>query len=89
MRALFGVVGLLLTLAIVGIVAVKQLKAVGRSVGAASGASATSSTAASTTPSTAPGANVAEQSRQLQDKLRSDVVKSLEQGAARNDEAAK
>ena len=89
MRALFGVVGLLLTLAIVGIVAVKQLNAVGRSVGAAPGASASSSTAASTTPSTAPGANVAEQSRQLQDKLRSDVVKSLEQGAARNDEAAK
>ena len=85
MRALFGVVGLLLTLAIVGIVAVKQLNAVGRSVGAAPGASATSSTA----PSTAPGANVAEQSRQLQDKVRSDVVKSLEQGAARNDEAAK
>ena len=54
-------------------------------MGAAPGASATSSTA----PSTAPGANVAEQSRQLQDKVRSDVVKSLEQGAARNDEAAK
>lgn len=85
MRALFGVVGLLLTLVIVGIAAVKQLNAVGRSVGAAPGASATSSTA----PSTAPGANVAEQSRQLQDKVRSDVVKSLEQGAARNDEAAK
>ena len=77
MRALFGVVGLLLTLAIVGIVAVKQLNAVGRSVGAAPGASAP------------PSGNVAEQSRQLQDKLRSDVVKSLEQGAARNDEAAK
>ena len=85
MRALFGVVGLLLTLVIVGIVAVKQLNAVGRSVGAAPGASASSSTA----PSTTPGGNVAEQSRQLQDKLRSDVVKSLEQGAARNDEAAK
>ena len=85
MRALFGLVGLLLTLAIVGIVAVKQLNAVGRSVGAAPGASATSSTAASTTPA----GNVAEQSRQLQDKVRSDVVKSLEQGAARNDEAAK
>ena len=85
MRALFGVVGLLLTLAIVGIVAVKQLNAVGRSVGAAPGASASSSTAAST----APAGNAAEQSRQLQDKLRSDVVKSLEQGAARNDEAAK
>ena len=85
MRALFGVVGLLLTLAIVGIVAVKQLNAVGRSVGAAPGASASSSTA----PSTTPAGNVAEQSRQLQDKVRSDVVKSLEQGAARNDEAAK
>ena len=85
MRALFGVVGLLLTLAIVGIVAVKQLNAVGRSVGAASGASATSSTA----PSTSPSGNVAEQSRQLQDKVRNDVAKALEQGAARNGEAEK
>ena len=85
MRALFGVVGLLLTLAIIGIVAVRQLNAVGRSVGAAPGASAT----ASAPPSTPPAGNVAEQSRQLQDKVRSDVVKSLEQGAARNDEAAK
>lgn len=85
MRALFGVVSLLLTLAIVGIVAVRQLNAVGRSVGAAPGASAT----ASTPPSTPPAGNVAEQSRQLQDKVRSDVAKSLEQGAARNDEAAK
>ena len=82
MRALFGVVGLLLTLAIVGIVAVKQLNAVGRSVGAAPGP-------ASATPSTAPAGNVAEQSRQLQDKVRNDVAKALEQGAARNDEAAK
>lgn len=89
MRALFGVVGLLLTLAIVGIVAVRQLNAVGRSVGAAPGGSATSSAAPSTTPSTAPAGNVAEQSRQLQDKVRADVAKSLEQGAARNDEAEK
>ena len=85
MRALFGVVGLLLTLAIIGIVAVRQLNAVGRSVGAAPGASAT----ASTPPSITPAGNVAEQSRQLQDKVRSDVAKALEQGAARNDEAAK
>jgi len=85
MRALFGVVGLLLTLAIVGIVAVKQLNAVGRSVSAAPGASATSSTA----PSISPSGNVAEQSRQLQDKVRNDVAKALEQGAARNGEAEK
>lgn len=82
MRALFGVVSLLLTLAIMGIVAVKQMNAVGRSVGAVPGA-------ASATLPTTPAGNVGEQSRELQDKVRADVAKALEQGAARNDEAAK
>ena len=88
LRALFGVVGLLLTLAIVGIVAVKQLNAVGRSVGATSPAGGSAS-AAQARPEAASNGTIVEQSKQIQDKVRSDVAKALEQGAARTEEAAK
>lgn len=75
MRAVFGVVVLLVALAIVGMLAVKQLKATGQSVGAAlpaAGGSATEATAA----------NVREQSQQLQQRVQSDIAKALEQGGA-------
>lgn len=79
MRAVFGVVGLLVALGVVGLLAVKQLRATGQAVGAALPAAA------------APGASavtVREQSRQLQQKIQSDVTRMLEQGAAsRRDEA--
>lgn len=88
LRALFGVVGLLLTLAIIGIVAVKQLNAVGRSVGATSQAGGSAS-ATQARPEAASSGTIVEQSKQIQDKVRSDVAKALEQGAARTEEAAK
>ncbi len=85
MRALFGVVGLLLALVIVGLVAVKQLNAMGHSNGAASRAASAGLAA----PDATAGGTVADQSRQLQDQVRRDVGKALEQGAARTEEAAK
>ena len=88
MKALFGMVGLLLALAVVGIVAVKQLNAVGRSVGSAAQVD-TSASSGQATPAAAPTGTLVEQSKQIQDKVRNDVVKALEQGAARNDEVAK
>ena len=76
MRAVFSVVGLLVVLAIVGLVAKKQLQATGQGIVAVAPA--------------ASGGNVVEQSRQLQQQVKSDVAKALEQGAAaRKDEADK
>lgn len=74
MRVVFGVVGLLVALAIVGIVAKKQLQATGQ--------------VAATVAPAASGATVAEQSRQIQRQIQQDVTKALEQGAAaRQDES--
>ena len=83
MKATFGFVSLLIALAIIGVVINKQLKAVGKvPVVAADGSVSQGTGAASGT--------VREQSQQLQEKVRSDVVKALEQGAqgsARQDDA--
>jgi hypothetical protein len=77
MKAIFGVVSLLVVLAIVGVLASRQMKAV----------SSVPVTASQT--GDAPTANVREQSQQVQDKVRSDVTQALEQGAARREEADK
>ena len=84
MRALFGALSLLVVLAIVGILAVKQLRTVGSSLGAAGLPTATSGPVAGAAGTTvAPTAsNVREQSQQLQQRVRNDVTKALEQGAA-------
>jgi hypothetical protein len=79
---LFGMVGLLVALAIVGLLAMKQLRATGQvaaqALPALPGAARTASEA------------VREQSRQLQQRVKSDVDQALQQGAAsRGDEAAK
>lgn len=83
MRAIFGVVSLLVVLAIVGLLVSRQLKAVSSSV---------SSAAAQMAPGGASGpaltGTVREQSQQLQQKVANDVVKALEQGA-RKDESDK
>ena len=74
MRAVFGVVSLLVVLAIVGVLASKQLRAVDSSV-------------ATVAPAASAG-TVVEQSRRLQQQVESDVAKALAQGAgARKDEA--
>lgn len=77
MKAIFGVVSLLVVLAGVGVLASRQLKSVGKLPAAVSGAGS------------APAGNVREQSQQIQDKVRSDLNQALEQGAARREEADK
>ncbi|HKW84157.1 MAG TPA: hypothetical protein VJN68_10430 [Burkholderiaceae bacterium] len=68
MKAMFGMVSLLIALAIVGFLAARQLKTVAPSSGvAASG-------------------TVREQSQQIQQKVKDDVAKALQQGVeARKD----
>ena len=61
MKAMFGVVSLLIALAIVGFLAARQLR--------------------TTAPSAASG-TVREQSQQIQQKVKDDVAKALQQGAA-------
>jgi hypothetical protein len=84
MRAIFGVVSLLVMVAIVGLLASRQLKTVNSSV---------SSAAAQAAPAGASGApalagTVPEQSRQVQQQFVNDVTKAMEQGA-RKDESDK
>ncbi|MEO6030332.1 MAG: hypothetical protein ABIP61_00285 [Burkholderiaceae bacterium] len=75
MKALFGIVSLLVALAVVGLLAARQLQAVAPSV-------APAAAAAAGVPAFAASGNVREQSRQLQRKVQDDVAKALEQGAA-------
>jgi type II secretory pathway pseudopilin PulG len=79
MRAVLGVVSLLVVLAVIGVLATKQLRTIGRSVSSASPQEATP----------AASATVREQSQQLQQRVRTDVTRALEQGAARSEESAK
>lgn len=81
MRVVLGVASLLVALAVVAIVAMKQLKAVNASVSAAPAE-------AELPPQAASEGNVREQSQQLQQRVRDDVTKALQQGAARSDEPA-
>jgi hypothetical protein len=83
MKALFGVVSLLVALAIVGLVAVKQLKAVGHV-----GASAVSEAGVPAVPAMSGSGTVREQARQLENKVAGDVAKAMAQGAAAHDAAA-
>jgi hypothetical protein len=80
MKALFGVVSLLVALAIVGLIAAKQLKAVGASPAAQAGVPAA--------PALSGSGTLREQSQQLQKQVASDVTKALEQGAAARSEQA-
>jgi hypothetical protein len=70
MRALFGLVGLLIVVAIIAMIAKKQLQAVVPSIVPAAPAGASAQT-------------VPEQSRAAQQKVLQDVNRALEQGAAR------
>jgi hypothetical protein len=79
MKAMFGVVSLLVALAIVGLVAVKQLKAVGK-VG--SSASAPASVDGAAVPQMSGSGSVAQQSRDLRNQVAGDIAKAMNQGAA-------
>ena len=81
MKALLGMVSLLVALAIVGMIAVKQLKAVGKT-GAPAATSADVPAAAQMSGS----GTIREQSRELQNKVANDVTKALNQGAAARQE---
>lgn len=84
MRGLLGVVGLLLALALVGLLAVRQLRVL--HPGANVAASAPDSARA---PMLSGSGSVAEQSRALQKQVTDDVNKALTQGAARDQDADK
>jgi hypothetical protein len=75
MRVLFSLVGLLVVLAIVGLVARTQLQA------AAPSLAPTAAPAAGAAPQT-----VQEQARGVQQKVLQDVNRALEQGAARSED---
>ena len=84
MRAVFGVISLLIVLAVIGGVAVKQMRATSQSIGSAGNAAlrVAPPSADGTAPTALPAGNVREQSQQLQQRVRDDVSRSLEQGAA-------
>ena len=83
MKALFGVVSLLVVLALVALLAVRQMKA-----GVPAMPPSTSGAEAGATSPGAASANVREQARQLQERVQGDVTKALEQGAAARQEAS-
>lgn len=76
MRIMFNLAGLLIVLAVVAWLAKTQLKAVSTAV------APTASTAAPPA-----GATVPEQSRQLQQQIKQDIGRVLEQGATRASDA--
>ena len=89
MKALFGMVSLLVALAIVGSIALKQLKAVGH-VGGSAGASAAAEAGASPVPQMSGSGTVRDQSRELQNKVANDAIKAMNQGAdSRKEESEK
>ncbi len=81
MRAIFGVMALLLVLAIVGTLAKRQLQVAGAR------ASARSTAVAASAPSFAPdpdAVTVVEQSKSMQERARAETTRALEQGVQRN-----
>ena len=80
MRSVFGIVGLLVVLAVVGVLVKKQIGAVQEiKVPVVSGASAASS-------STEPGANVQQQSQQIQQQYKAAAEAAVQQPRAMPDE---
>ena len=85
MKALFGVVSLLVALAIVGLIAVKQLKAVGHVGGPTSVGGDVPAV-----PQMSGSGTVRDQSHELQNKVANDAIKAMNQGAeARQAESEK
>ena len=79
MRAMFGVVGLLIALAIVGLLASNKLKA---TAGPGLAAEAVVGARAASVLNAAPGSTVREAATNAQQKVQDDVTKALEQGMA-------
>ena len=83
MKALFGVVSLLVALAIVGLISVRQLKAV-----AAGAAPHDPQAVGVAVPQMSGSGTVRAQTQQLQNKVADDVAKAMSQGAAARKEEA-
>ena len=79
MRAVFGVVSLLVVLAVVGLLASRQLKSVS---GGVATALVPALPGAASVP---PGATVREQSQQLQKQVADDIAKAMAQGARKDE----
>ena len=89
MKAMFGVVSLLVALCIVGLLAVRQLKAVGHAgAGAASASAAPTLDGTPAVPAMSGSGTVREQAVQLQNKVAADAIKAMNDGAAARSEAA-
>ena len=69
MRMIFGIAGLLIVLAVIGVIAKQQLKAANDSLAKVPGVTSGS------------GGNVAEKAREIQQNFGKEVSKALEQGA--------
>ncbi|MDP9046364.1 MAG: hypothetical protein M3O01_16310 [Pseudomonadota bacterium] len=86
MKAVVGIISLLLALAIVGLISVRQLRAVGH-VSATGAASAPPEVAAM--PQLSGSGSVRDQARALEKQVGADVAASLGRGAERTQEADK
>jgi Na+-transporting methylmalonyl-CoA/oxaloacetate decarboxylase gamma subunit len=76
MRAVFGVLSLLIVVAVIGVLAKKQLGSLSSNAPAAAPAAAT---AGVNLPTTTPGANVAQQSQQIQQQTKQVMEATLQQ----------
>ena len=77
MKAVFGIIGLVIVLAIVGSLARKQLQAIG-------GRTSTGNAAVAVEPN---GKTVPQQARDIQERARANTARALEQGVERNQRA--
>jgi hypothetical protein len=84
MKAIFGVLSLLVVLAIVGSIAKRQLQAVAPSSAARASAIAGSGASFAADPN---AATVAEQARSMQEQARANTARALQQGVQRNERA--
>lgn len=85
MRAVFGIVSLLIVLAVVGVAAKKQLQSINKV-----GVPVAPAQLGTDTPTVAPATStVRAQSQQLQQRVADDVGNALHQGAARSEAAEK
>ena len=84
MKAIFGVLSLLVVLAIVASIAKKQLQAVAPASATRAAAVAGSSASFAADPN---AATVAEQARSMQERARANTARALEQGVQRNERA--
>jgi predicted lipid-binding transport protein (Tim44 family) len=84
MKAIFGVMALLLVLAIVGSIAKKQLQAIGPNQAARAAAIDASAPSFAADPD---AATVGARARSMQERARAETARALEQGVQRNERA--